>query len=130
MSIGQWKSPNGEHHAKWRWGGEMWMSGPEWGYLSVDGSHEFKGAAEEVIWSEDSRYLAFVVLHIEDVPNRKGAEGINFRVGILRIADWQLRYCLGNLKLSEIKLESFTGGLVTALVNGNSKQIQVDKVQW
>ena len=108
----------------------MWMSGPAWGYLSVDDAHEFKGASDEIIWSAGSQYLAFVTLHIEDAPNRKGAEGINFRVGLLRISDWQLRYCLGNLKLSEIKLSSFSEGLLMVLVNGKPKQIQADKIQW
>ena len=118
----KWKSPNGVHLAKWKWGGEMWMSGPEWGYLSVDGMNEFKGAASEAIWSEDSKYLAFVSINIEDVPNRKGTEGMSYRVAILRIEDGILRYCLGNLRLSRIKLESFTNGCLTAIVNGNQRQ--------
>lgn len=52
-------SPNNKHLAQWRWGGETWMSGPQWGYLSVDGMTEIKGATEDFIWSEDSQFLAF-----------------------------------------------------------------------
>lgn len=39
-------SPDGKHIAKWRWGGEMWMSGPERGWLSVDGREEIEGAMD------------------------------------------------------------------------------------
>ncbi len=125
-----WKSPNGMHMAKWKYGGEMWMSGPEWGYLAVDGAREFKGATEEVLWSEDSNFLAFVILHIEDVPNRKGAEGFSFRVAVLRMADGVLRYCLGNLRLSEIKLKTFSGGHLAVEVNGEPRQVHVENIQW
>ena len=55
----------------------MWMSGPEWGWLSIDGRDEIIGATpDDVVWSDDGQFMAFVRLHIQDVPNRQGAEGI------------------------------------------------------
>ncbi|MCY1312861.1 hypothetical protein D9M70_633280 [compost metagenome] len=108
----------------------MWMSGPEWGYLTVDGIHEYKGAAPLALWSDDSKYLAFVVLHIQDVPNRKGAEGFTYRVAILRLSDFQRRVCLGNHKLAKVGLESFHGGVLTLSVSGRPHQIRVESIEW
>lgn len=106
------------------------MGGPEWGWLSVSGLEEIKDAVPEVAWSEDGRYLAFVKLHIEDVPNRKGAEGFSFRVGIVRLADKQIRYCLGNLKLSHIELKSISSEALAVVINGEPRSVPVSSIHW
>lgn len=124
-------SPDKKHVVKWRWGGEMWMSGPEWGWLTVDENEEIKGVTpEDVIWSEDSQFMAFVKLHIEDVPNRQGVEGLSFRVGVMRMADYTVRYCFGNRQLSELKLQTITPQLLTVSVNGELRTIELGKVEW
>jgi hypothetical protein len=130
IAMDEWKSPDGKHVAKWRWGGEMWMSGPEWGFLSIDDSPERKGAAPELIWSDDSNFLAFVELHIDDVPNRKGAEGMTYRICVLRLSDGAHRLCVGNRKLAEIKLSSFSNNVITALINDVPQLISIEKLQW
>lgn len=106
------------------------MSGPEWGYLSVDGSEELKGALPQVVWSDDCGYLACPVLHIDDVPNRKGAEGFSFRVLILRLSDGARRYGLGNNQLSPVKIKEFHDGCVTILVAGSERRIEIGKMRW
>lgn len=128
--MDEWVSPDKKHTAKWRWGGEMWMSGPEWGYLSIANKIEIKGVLPEVVWSENSDFLAFVKLHIEDVPTRQGAEGMSFRVGVLRTSDFSVHYCLGNRKLAAVKLRSITPQSVTVLVNGKEKTISLENIRW
>lgn len=123
-------SPDGKHIAKWRWGGEMWMSGPEWGWLSVDGREEIEGATSDVLWSQDSLLLAFVKLHIEQVPNRQGAEGFSFRVGLMRMVDHQVRYCLGNRGLARMKLETVTQQHLGVLVDGVPTTVSLGKIRW
>lgn len=123
-------SPNEKHIAKWRWGGEMWMSGPEWGYLAIGESHEIKGATSDVLWSPSSDFIAFVKLHIDDVPNRKGAEGMSFRIAVIRISDFRLRYFLGNKRLSDIKLVSLNSKSLEVSVNGEKRSIDLGGVDW
>jgi len=106
------------------------MSGPQWGFLSLEKGAEVEGALPEIMWSPDSQFIAFVKLHIESVPNRQGAEGFSFRVCIMRLADHQLRYCLGNVKLAEVKLQYFTADAVSVLVNGQPKEVSLNSVQW
>jgi hypothetical protein len=106
------------------------MSGPEWGYLTIDGRSEPKRALSEAIWSDDSEYLAFVALHIEDVPNRKGAEGYSFRVGVMRISDSTLRYCVGNRGLTNIELVSFLNEQLSVRVDGMTKLIPLETIRW
>lgn len=124
-------SPDKNHVALWRWGGEMWMSGPEWGWLAVDENEEIKGVIpEDVIWSEDSQFMAFIKLHIEDVPNRQGVEGLSFRVGVMRMSDYMVRYCLGNRQLAELKLQTITTKSLPVSVNGKLKTIDLGKIEW
>lgn len=124
------KSPDGKHTATWRWGGEMWMSGPEWGYLAVDGNEEIKGASDKILWSEDSQYLAFVHLNVQNIPNNRGAEGMHFRVGILKFPERKIHYCMGNLNLSEIMLNAFCGKSLSVSVNGADREIMLNDIQW
>jgi hypothetical protein len=106
------------------------MGGPEWGRLSVDGREPISGAASEVTWSDTGTYLAFVKLHDELVPNRKGAEGLSFRVAVMRMSDYEIRYCLGNRKLAEIKLQSMTDTEIRLRANGETKTISVKAIEW
>jgi hypothetical protein len=106
------------------------MSGPEWGYLSLGKGTEIKGALPEILWSPDSKFLAFVQWHIQDVPNRKGAEGYSFRVAILRIVDRRLRYVLGNMKLASVKLRGLTAEELLLSINDQPKAISLAKVNW
>lgn len=106
------------------------MSGPEWGYLAVDEQDEIKGSTSDFMWSEDSQFLAFVKLHVEDVPNRQGVEGLTFRVGVMRMSDSKIRYSLANKRLSEIKLMSLTSDTVTASINGEPKSVGLNSIDW
>lgn len=106
------------------------MSGPQWGFLSLGEAPEVEGALPEIMWSPDSQFIAFVKLHIESVPNRQGAEGFGFRVCIMRLADHQLRHCLGNVKLAEVKIQHFTAETISVLVNGQLKEITLSSIQW
>ena len=126
----EFPSPDKQLTANWRSGGEMWMSGPEWGYLSLATLPEIKGALSEILWSDDSKLLAFVKLHVEDVPSRQGAEGFSFRVGVIRMLDGHIRYCIGNKNLSEIKLLSLTTANLTLAVGGRIKSVDLRKIQW
>jgi hypothetical protein len=126
----QWTSPDKNHVAKWRWGGELWMSGPEWGWLAIGEGLEIKGALPEVLWSDDGAFLAFVKLHIEDVPTRQGVEGYSFRIGVLRISDFALRYCGGNRKLTALSLRSMTKQFLTVAVEGHETPIDLEKIHW
>lgn len=126
----EWPCPKGEAIAKWRWGGEMGMGGPEWGWLAVTGLEEIKGAIPKVLWSQDGQLLAFVKFHIEDVPGRQGAEGFTFRVGLVRLADKQIRYCFGNVKLSQIVLKSLDSKRIEVSIDGEPKSVSIDSIKW
>jgi hypothetical protein len=109
----------------------MWMSGPEWGWLSIDGRDEIHGATpDDVVWSADGDFLAFVRLHVQDVPNRQGAEGMNYKVGIVRLADYSVRYCLGNHGLADVKVHSLSSRSLAATINGEPRTVQLDKLNW
>lgn len=109
----------------------MWMSGPEWGWLSIDGRDEIFGSTpDDIVWSDDGQFLAFVRLHIQDVPNRQSAEGINYKVGIVRLADYSVRYCLGNHGLADVKVQSFSSHSLAVILNGVPRTIQLDKLKW
>lgn len=128
--MNEWKSPDGRHLAQWTWGGEMWMSGPEWGHLRVDGVQVSERAAPQALWSDDARYLAFVDLHIQDVPTRQGAEGMSYRVVVLRLADFQRRVSPSRQQLAKLSLLSFHGGTLTVSVNAERRQLQMDNLAW
>lgn len=106
------------------------MSGPEWGWLTIENNLEVKGAFAEVIWSENSEFLAFITWHVEDVPTRQGIEGYNFRIGVVRMSDLSLRYCGGNRNLSIQSLHSMTNRTVTVIVGGKQKIIDLEKIEW
>ena len=109
----------------------MWMSGPEWGWLSIDGRDEIIGATpDDVVWSDDGQFMAFVRLHIQDVPNRQGAEGINYKIGIVRLADYAVRYCLGNHSLADVKVQGVSSHSLSAMINGEPRVVQIGKVDW
>lgn len=126
----EWVSPDKSRVAKWRSGGELWMSGPEWGWLAIAENFEMKGALPEVVWSDEGDFLAFVKLHIEDVPTRQGVEGYSFRIGILRISDFALRYCGGNRKLSLLSLKSMTKQSLVVSVEGKDMSLDLKKIRW
>ncbi|EGR1894233.1 hypothetical protein D3O61_21995 [Vibrio vulnificus] len=123
-------SPDGKYVATYRSGGEMWMSGPEWGYLSIDNNEEIKGATQDILWSSDCQYIVFVKLVIDEVPNGRGTEGMSFRVAVVRLSDFKIRYCLGNNKLAELKLKSCCLDEISVLVNGQSKLIKLASIYW
>ena len=125
-----WTSPDGNHHAEWQWGGEMWMSGPEWGRVRVDDRYELESVLPRALWAADSAHLAFVVLRIDSVPDRKGAEGMSHRVGVLRVADGAVRYAIGNGGLADIVLESFANGMLCVRVDGRPRRIDIRKMEW
>lgn len=106
------------------------MSGPEWGWLVIDDQEEIKGATDDVLWSDDNQFLAFIKLHIEDVPNRQGAEGMSFRVGLVRMSDRKIRYCLGNKRLAEVKLKSITAESIAVSINGELKSLNLSSIDW
>lgn len=108
----------------------MWMSGPEWGWLAIDDQAEIKGATDNILWSEDSQFVAFIRLHVEAVPNRQGAEGMSFRVGVVRMSDKNIRYCLGNKKLAEVKLKSVTSESISVFTNGEQKSFDLSSIDW
>lgn len=128
--VNEWPAPDGTLVAKWRGGGELWMSGPEWGWLAVDECEEIKGAMPEVMWSQNGQFLAFVKLHIEDVPTRQGVEGFSFRVGVMRLADRKISYCFGNSKLSPIQINSFDSECLVALIGGQEKRLPLKLINW
>lgn len=119
------ESPDGRHKAHWRGAGELWMSGPEWGYLQVDDHPEIEGASDRFLWSSGSEFIAVVVLYNQDVPTRQGAEGIGYRVAILQISTGLIRYALGNVSLADVSLISFSGSQVALMVNGEPRSIDV-----
>ncbi|MGO4377531.1 hypothetical protein [Pseudoduganella sp. RAF53_2] len=106
------------------------MSGPQGGWLAIGEGLEIKGALPEVLWSEDGDFLAFVKLHIEDVPTRQGVEGYSFRVGVVRISDFALRYCGGHRKLTTLSLKSMTKHSLTVWVEGQEAPIDLEKIHW
>ena len=122
------KSPDGRHTAKWRGGGELWMSGPAWGYLQVDALPEIKGATDEFMWASTSQFLAAVVLYIQDVPTRQGVEGIGYRVAVLQPSTGLVHYTLGNVQLAKVSLVDFFGSELSLLVNGHPRNVDVSKM--
>ena len=108
----------------------MWMSGPEWGYLTIDESKVIKGATSDVIWSPDSAFVAFVKLHIDDAPNRQGSEGMSFRVAVVRVSDFQLRYFVGNKRLAVIKLVSLSSNSLEISIDDEQRSIDLGAVKW
>jgi hypothetical protein len=74
--------------------------------------------------------MAFIKLHIEDVPNRQGVEGLSFRVGVMRMSDYMVRFCFSNRQLSELKLHTITTKSLSVSVNGELKTIDVSKIEW
>ncbi|WP_265215829.1 hypothetical protein [Herbaspirillum lusitanum] len=126
----KWISPNNQYQAQWRGGGELGMSGPEWGWLTIENSLKVKGAFAEIIWSENSEFLAFVKWHIQDVPTRQGVEGYSFRIGVVRMSDLSLRYCGGNGYPPTLSLHSMTNRAVTVIVEGQQKIINLEKIEW
>lgn len=118
-------SPNGRHEVKRRWGGELGMSGPRWDYISVDGGAEFRCLSSDVVWSDDSEFVAFVEWHVDDVSNRKGAEGMTSRVVVHRLSDGKHRSFLGNAGLACVELLGILEGNLSLLVNGERRQIQI-----
>lgn len=109
----------------------MWMGGPEWGWISIDGRDEICGATpDDVIWSDDGQFMAFVRLDIHDVPGRQGVEGINYKIGIVRLADHTVRYCLGNHGLAKLKVQNLTGEVLNATVDGESRVLPMTRIEW
>ncbi|CAN7739195.1 hypothetical protein LJR084_006525 [Variovorax sp. LjRoot84] len=123
-------SPDGRHQLKRRRGGELAMSGPQWDYLSVNGGAEFRCFSSDVVWSDDSKFVAFVEWHIEDMPNRKGSEGMTSRVVVQRLCDGQHRRFLGNAGLAGVELLGFLDGKLSLLVNGERRELQIEKADW
>lgn len=106
------------------------MSGPEWGWLEIGEGMEIEAALPEVLWSDDGAFLAFVKLHIQDVPTRQGVEGYSFQIGVLRISDFAHRYCGGDRKLTALSLKSMTKQFLTVSVDGEETRIDLGKIQW
>lgn len=123
-------SPNGKHYVRRRVGGELGMGAPQWGYISVNDGAELRCLSSDVIWSEDSEFVAFVEWHVDDVPNRKGAEGMTSRVLVHRLSDGHRRSFLGNVGLARVKLLGFSEGNLSLLVNGERREIQIAKANW
>lgn len=123
-------SPNGRHQVKRRWGGELGMGGPEWDYISVNGGAEFRCLSSNVIWSDDSEYVAFVEWHVDDLPNRQGVEGMTSRVMVHRLSDGMHRSFLGNSGLACVELLGLVDGKLSLLVNGQKKEIHITQANW
>ncbi|WP_331693896.1 hypothetical protein [Pandoraea sputorum] len=118
------------HRVTWRWAGELWMSGPEWGWISINSGPEQSAGSPEVVWAADESFMAFVSLKVDDVPNRKGTEGMGFRIGLVRMSDGAIRYCLGNVGLADIRLSTMSADSIQAVVEGKVRTIPVDNISW
>ena len=123
-------SPDGRHSIEFQWKGELGMSGPGWGVLSIDGGREFQALSPDVIWSPDSAFVAFVELHLADVPNAQRGQGFSSRVILHRLQDGLQRHLLGKLGLADVKLLSWRASTLALSVNGQEREIGLDSVRW
>ncbi|OXS92661.1 hypothetical protein B7H01_17140 [Pandoraea apista] len=74
--------------------------------------------------------MAFVSLKVDDVPNRKGVEGMGFRIGLVRMSDGAIRYCLGNVGLADIRLSAMSVDSIEAVVDGKVRTIPLNNISW
>lgn len=123
-------SPDGQHRAKWYGGGELWMSGPEWGFLEIDGRTPFRGALPEFRWSTDSAYFAFVYIHDEHVTTRQGIEGVSFKIRIVRLCDGQVRHVTASRDLLPVALTEFDSHHLTFVVANRSHTAILGQLNW
>jgi hypothetical protein len=123
-------SPDGRHSIERRSGGELGMGGPEWDYVSIAGGPELRCFSSEVVWSDDSEFVALIEWHIDDAPNRKGAEGMTSRVVVVRLRDGVRRHFLGNRGMARMELLEFSGGTLSLLVNGKPTELSIAKASW
>jgi hypothetical protein len=124
------RSPDGKHRAKWYGSGELWMSGPEWGFLELDDSTPCRLALPEFKWSVDSAYFAFVYVHDEHVTTRQGIEGLSLKIRIVRLCDGQVRHLTGSRDLAPVSLTEFDSHHLTFTVANHRHTAILGQLNW
>ena len=128
--ITESRSPDGKHCAKWYGGGELWMGGPEWGFVELDGSVPFRLALPELKFSADSAYFAFVFVHDEHLTTRQGIEGLSFKIRIVRLCDGQVRHLTGSRDLAPVSLMEFDSHHLTFTVANRGHRATLGLLNW
>ncbi|MCG7991189.1 MAG: hypothetical protein JAY99_01695 [Candidatus Thiodiazotropha lotti] len=128
----KFESPNNEHRLSFEWKGELGMSGPEYGTMIIDDNLEIRGTQPSVVFSEDSKYVAFPALKgVDTGPNyAPDRNNVGFRIILLNLENKEFKYLSGNKGYADYQLQELSNGVLRYFVNGELKSMNVQKVNW
>ncbi len=55
---------------------------------------------------------------------------MGFRIGLVRMSDGAIRYCLGNVGFADIRLSTMSADSIEAVVDGKVRTIPANNISW
>lgn len=120
--------PNNKYSIEFEWKGELCMSGPEHGIMTIDSELEIKGAQPSVVFSNDGELMAFPAIKFPPNPRDLPSSGIG--ITIVNLGSKVVRHISGNKGFADYKLEKIEGNKIYCLRNGSPESYDISKIKW
>ena len=120
--------PNKKYNIEFEWKGELCMSGPEHGVITIDSDFEVTGAQPSVAFSSDGELMAFPAIKFPPNPRDLPSSGIG--IAIVNLNSKIVRHIAGNKGFSDYKLEKIEGNKIYCQRNGKPEIYDIGKINW